>query len=737
MKEMNASLFFLALTCAIALFIILVVGMAHNVGPRLKLYFAISCSSLILWQLNIYMADGITTHLRLWNNVVFLWPTLAIISTFSFTDVLQKQSETHHSRYNRRVRSAMYWLTIADSLLICSAQLFTSVTYRGGNYAFTRGWAYPIFIGLILAQLVLLLQYLFHNFLKNALHSRERKALGIILRTIGLVSAYSVLTNVIVPLATGSQQRISWGILSIDFFALGFALSIIRYRFLDIRSYAFTAAVYALSIATVATAYVLATSLIIVHVFAISIDAKALVIMAILTLIVAVTFQPIRLYFNRLTSRLFHRDAYSPQDLFNRLNASLVGAIRIEPMLNQALSIIQENVKSDFAAVEVLPTETLPARLVSTKSTGMRQKDIKAIETLGLRVQADQKSVLLAGDASNTKELRKLFVDHEIEAIAPMHDATAELKGLGYLVFGAKRSGNPYSRQDITVIETIANVLVLAIQNALRFEEIENFNRTLQQKIDEATHKLQRTNQKLRLLDETKDDFISMASHQLRTPLTSVKGYVSMVLDGDAGSIQPLQRKLLNQAFISSQRMVYLISDLLNVSRLRTGKFVIEPMATNLAAVVKDEVEQLLETAKGRNVELIYHRPDDFPALMLDEIKMRQVIMNFLDNAIYYTPSGGRIEVRLEDKPESVSFTVVDTGMGVPRAEQHHLFSKFFRADNAKRARPDGTGLGLFMAKKVVVAQGGAIVFKSKEGEGSTFGFTFAKSKLPPLAPRA
>jgi signal transduction histidine kinase len=263
----------------------------------------------------------------------------------------------------------------------------------------------------------------------------------------------------------------------------------------------------------------------------------------------------------------------------------------------------------------------------------------------------------------------------------------------------------------------------------LRFEEIEQFNLTLQQKIEDATKKLRRTNEKLRQLDETKDDFISMASHQLRTPLTSVKGYVSMVIDGDAGPLTPLQKKLLNQSFISAQRMVYLISDLLNVSRLRTGKFVIEPVPTNLANIVSEEVKQLVETAKGRNLELTYHKPDHFPSLMLDETKTRQVIMNFVDNAIYYTPSGGHITINLVDKPQAIELTVVDDGIGVPKVEQHHLFSKFYRANNAKRARPDGTGLGLFMAKKVVIAQGGAIIFKSQEGKGSMFGFTFAKTK--------
>jgi signal transduction histidine kinase len=124
---------------------------------------------------------------------------------------------------------------------------------------------------------------------------------------------------------------------------------------------------------------------------------------------------------------------------------------------------------------------------------------------------------------------------------------------------------------------------------------------------------------------------------------------------------------------------------------------------------------------------VLYDKPSVFPTLTLDETKIRQVIMNFTDNALYYTPAGGEVTISLIEKPKSIEFTVKDNGIGVPKAEQHKLFAKFYRAGNARKARPDGTGLGLFMAKKVIVASGGAILFKSKEGKGSTFGFTFPK----------
>jgi signal transduction histidine kinase len=346
-------------------------------------------------------------------------------------------------------------------------------------------------------------------------------------------------------------------------------------------------------------------------------------------------------------------------------------------------------------------------------------------------IESKQDAVVVASILEQHTVLQEKMSKSEIAAIVKITTEQGIDKGAhAYIVLGPKKSGNSYSPVDIQSLTTIATSLLIAIQNAVRFEEIQNFNVTLTKRIDEATAQLRKTNAKLLALDESKDDFISMASHQLRTPLTAAKGYLSMVLDGDAGSVSPLQKKMLNQAFLSSQRMVFLIADLLNVSRLKTGKFVIERTPINLANMIHEEISQLRETAAARGLKLVFDRPKDFPLLMLDETKTRQVVMNFIDNAIHYTPSGGTVRVELAEKPHTIELRVRDDGIGVPKSEQHHLFTKFYRAANARRERPDGTGLGLFMAKKVVVAQGGAVVFESRENKGSTFGFTLPKDKL-------
>jgi signal transduction histidine kinase len=295
----------------------------------------------------------------------------------------------------------------------------------------------------------------------------------------------------------------------------------------------------------------------------------------------------------------------------------------------------------------------------------------------------------------------------------------ARQKLVGIMAIGSSGPAADFTSSDLNLLQRLGEAVGIALDNKLLFEENQQ---VLQQ--------LKKANSRLKELDHTKDEFISMASHQLRTPLTTIKGYLSMVLEGDVGPVTKNEKQMIQQAFDSAERMVFLIADLLNVSRLQSGKFVIENKPTDLAKMIEGEVSQLQETAKNHHLTLTYEKPEKLPMFNLDDTKIRQVVMNFLDNAIYYTPAGGSIVVKLELTDNSINYTVDDTGLGVPAAEQHHLFSKFYRAGNARKMRPDGTGLGLFMAKKVVVAQGGAVIFKSTEGKGSTFGFSFPISEV-------
>ena len=587
-------------------------------------------------------------------------------------------------------------------------------------------------IGLFLAQTIILLGASLVILYKKyrASSGTLKSQLRLILMGVGSTFALIVINNLLLVVIFKVTILVPAGPLFTLLFTSAFAYAIIKHHLFDIRRFAARGLGYVLSIAFMSALYVTA-------VFGVSTlllgdsqsRAHSEIIYTVLALVLALSFQPIKRFFDRLSNRVFYKDAYSPEVFLDELNRVLVTRVELKPLLEETTEVITNNLKTEYCTFVIRKTAYFPLRTIGTPG---KRFDEHFIDTIRSHASAIHQKVIVTDYLEDNQHRFKEILNQKNIAVVGRLVAALDygVEGIGELVLGPKKNGDPYTTQDIQLLEIIANELVIAVQNSLRFEEIDAFSSTLQDKVDVATRQLKKTNEKLKQMDETKDEFISMASHQLRTPLTSVKGYVSMVLEGDAGELNDMQRKLLEQSFASSQRMVYLIADLLNLSRLRTGKFVIEAKPTNLADVIESEVDQLKISAAGRNLTLDYKKPANFPEIMLDDTKIRQVIMNFSDNAIYYTPTGGKINIQLKETKDSVEFTVNDNGIGIPPDEQRHLFNKFYRAKNAQKARPDGTGLGLFMAKKVIIAQGGAIVFKSVENKGSTFGFTFSKNKL-------
>lgn len=568
---------------------------------------------------------------------------------------------------------------------------------------------------------------------------------GLIASAILFVIANFVLENIINDRQSALYLANVLTYLGVLTFVISSAAAIIRQRLFDIRLTAARTSAYTMSLITIIILYGGLIYLLGEKVFGETEVTRTVerFIFIVFAIITAAVFNPLRRFFDKFTNFIFYRDAYNTKDFLGELNNLLAQATNLDSLLLPSAKVIQSHMKLEYCTFGIKETATVPRRIVGTTKRSYKEEDIAELRQLTVKSAKQIISVdyLRTSPAKSVEEkaLRRLLKRNNISVLARLADSSPEKReGQGYLLLGAKKSGNSFTSQDMEVLSIAVNSLVLGIQNALRFEEIEQFNETLQEKIYSATKELKSSNEKLKALDEAKDEFISMASHQLRTPLTSVKGYLSMLAEGDAGKLNPTQQKFVEQSFLSAQRMVYLISDLLNVSRLKTGKFVIERVPTYLPDVIEQEIAQLYETAAVKDIKFQYNKPKDFPSLQLDETKIRQVVMNLCDNAIYYTPNGGSVTLNLKDMSGHIEFSVTDTGLGVPKAEQHHLFTKFYRAGNARKVRPDGTGLGLFMAKKVVIAQGGGMIFRSTEGKGSTFGFSFPKNHklLAPEAPK-
>jgi PAS domain S-box-containing protein len=238
-------------------------------------------------------------------------------------------------------------------------------------------------------------------------------------------------------------------------------------------------------------------------------------------------------------------------------------------------------------------------------------------------------------------------------------------------------------------------------------------------------------------VDKAKTEFVSLASHQLKTPLSTINWFTEMVLNGDAGSITPEQKDYLNEVYNACQRMTALVNDLLNVSRIDLGTFAINPELGQLQGIAHDVVSELSRRADTKHIVLseIY---DPVPELPIDLKLTRIVIENLISNAIKYTPDNGNVVVTIHQqsaiesplKVDSVSLSVADNGYGIPKEAQSKLFSKLFRADNVKDKVVDGNGLGMYIVKSILDQAGCMISFISDENKGTTFTITIPLSGM-------
>lgn len=597
--------------------------------------------------------------------------------------------------------------------------LYTSVALSEAGIVVEANWLYWLLILFVVAYLGLgiwrLSRHMKHDPNRDARYRTRFLLFGVVAAAVVILSAIVFFPDVVI-----SQLSIPLGVLAMVSL---FSYAIIKHRLFDIRLVAVRLLAYILSLATVALLYTgLAFGLFAGLLRSDHLTTGQQASFVGIALLLALTFAPLKKFFDKTTRAIFYQDAYDTQQVLDDISTVLVSRVDVRRLTRESLTILRNALKSEFAMVVLLDAKA--GGVDRTISVGRPPQMLEAYSAIVRRAAP----MIVTDELDSHDAAMYRTLQHANVAVVVNLQTSKEL--IGYVIYGVKANGRIYSNDDLKLIRIAADELAVAAQNGLRFEEISHFNETLQAQVREATAELRESNKKLKSLDNAKDEFISMASHQLRTPLTSVKGYISIVLEGDAGKLNPSQKQLLEQAFASSQRMVYLISDFLNVSRLQTGKFTIERTPVNLAEIVQQEVRQLMSTATSRDLKIETNVPSNMPTLLLDEAKVRQAIMNFIDNAIFYSHPGGVIKVDLVKTAKDLALTVQDQGIGVPTSERHQLFTKFYRASNARTARPDGTGVGLFLAKKVVVAHGGSMIFSSAEGKGSTFGF-----RLPLLQP--
>lgn len=502
---------------------------------------------------------------------------------------------------------------------------------------------------------------------------------------------------------------------------LGFiSYAIIRHRFLDIRLAIVRTVAYVLLVTLISLFYSLSLFGFTRFISRNPITLTELIVSTLLVVVITFSFRLVKSFLDRITKNVLYHQNYDSTAVLQELSQVMASTILLDEVSEKVMKILQRTLNTSALSVVLLKDK----HITFSKSIGRDHEKI-----------TDQHEVVLAGlieRASHHRgedilvfeelvesEVKNQMRELNVGVILPL---AIKQEVLGGILLGNKSSGEIYSNEDILFLETFVPQLAIAVQNALSFEEIRRFNITLKEEVRKATSELKAANDQLKQLDKLKDEFVSLASHELRTPMTSIKGSLAMILEGYAGNFSLKARKLLTAAFNENDRLIRLVNNLLNSSRIEAGRFTFKVTEVDVHQLIVEVVANLQMAAMEKNVYLKFVGSDQQLMVLADSDKIREVIINFIGNAVKFTTQGG-VTLTAETNDKMVVVHVSDTGPGIPESGLKLLFKKFSQVHD-KTTHPGGTGLGLYISKQIVEGLGGKIWVASKVGQGSTFSFS-------------
>jgi len=428
---------------------------------------------------------------------------------------------------------------------------------------------------------------------------------------------------------------------------------------------------------------------------------------------------------------------YNYQETINKLTDELNHYIDLNKIIDLIVDTIKQTMQLNRAGVLLVNTETNPVHYDIAKVIGFnRSNGISLVQDnfLTQYLQKTQKPLVLdelellaryEESRVNTYSFKKLH-EHmsHIEASLCLPLLSSD-KLIGIVVLGAKITGDAYTKEDLELLNTLSKQAGVAIENARLYAQVQEFNQKLEQEVDKATADLKKTNFDLEEAIKVKNEFLQIASHQLRTPVSVMRGVLDTLLT-DTGTLTPEQRQeFLKRAFLKSEKLSQVVDDVLSATEMDTPDFNIAGTAkpVSLRELAEKAVTSHVDEAKDHGLTLALEADEPGPMVFASETFLPQAITNLVDNAIKYTEKGA-ITVKVYVEGDQAVLAVTDSGMGVPPDDLSNLWDKFKRAKNAKDMHTDGSGLGLFIIKKIIQGhEGGSVFAESVLGQGSTFGF--------------
>jgi signal transduction histidine kinase len=515
---------------------------------------------------------------------------------------------------------------------------------------------------------------------------------------------------------------------------LCYGTAILRYKLVDIELVLNRSSVYAV-VSSVAVAVYLLSSQVLGEIFSTISPRAEIAARLISILLVALLFAPLRHRVQEFIDKFFYQRRYKYRHTLLNLSEALSTVLRLDELGETLLTQLNEVLQPEFAA-------------------------------LLLRRGSEHQIYRQAGDRGKlSAALRELDVESIRDRPERIIDSNLAIplvsKGnlVGAILLGGKLSGKRYNAEDISLMEILSHQTAISIENAIIYERLrervnfmeEAYNRLVEtfrrsnpeltppekpaleeediiSQLDMIAEALVRSSERLRALDELKSQFLSNVSHELRTPLTSIKGYADNLLDGVVGELDERQRRYMERISQTSEWLVKMINDLLNLSRIEAGRIEFNPTNLSLYSLMEEMVFEFTNMTRKKGVSLSLNCPSDL-SVFADGDKLREIITNLVDNAIKFTPSGGEVTLQAEDREKYVDISVEDTGIGIPPESVDEIFDRFHQVQRKERGSREGTGIGLAIVKSLVELHGGNVTVQSEIGKGSRFTVALPKEK--------
>jgi signal transduction histidine kinase len=616
---------------------------------------------------------------------------------------------------NNRIKWFLIVFNILTAGFALSPYMFTSLTNMdNGSFSLTPGPAIILFaiafMGIMTAGFIKLIQKL-------------RKSSGVLrqqlwLFLLGLIISFTLLsiTNFVAVVVFGTIELTALGppLTLILFFFVVYAIA--KHKFLDISYLIARSVSYSLLLLIVVSAF---SVLLFASSEFLPSNVNHNLVSAILAVVLAFSFNPLREVVERATDKFLLKQGYNTEQVLSELTNVMAYEINIKKMASSLLEIVINNIRVTGAAFMILEK----GEIATLETNGLDDKE--KIKESGIRKLAEQKKeTAFLFDQLQDKSLKETFSNLDLGAVFVLR---VKEQPVGLLLLGPKASGEFFTNQDLELFDIFAPQAAVALQNAQSYKTIQRFNKTLEKKVDERTSELKQAQKrelsKAKELLKLKDDFVFVATHDLGTPVTAVKGYSSL-LKMSKEKFSADTRENIDALVDASERLDQLTNDLLQVARSDAGTIEINPVELNFTEVMQSILSQIKLRAKKRKILIDCKACDKKVMVKADKDKLAEVLENLFSNAVKYNKDKGSITISVEKGKKEATITVADTGIGIPKDLQKKVFSKFFRAQQNGAESVPGTGLGLFVVKMLVEKMGGNISFESAENKGTTFTFT-------------